>query len=244
MKMSQGIGHEPSLQRLVIASVVLHFILMALFLIPFRTGDKEFKTYYVSLVEPAKVIGVGEPAVRKSEEKPDVKKETPAKEKKTVDDKAITDKINQMAQDVKQQQTIDDKINNIKNKRDALNKVLTAKAEKDRARVIEASTKGAGGAPGKGAPMASDSDCPYCALIIEKIRDEWEIPPDFDSSGLEVEVSIKIDRTGKVIYKAIEKSSGNILFDQSALKAISKASPLDMPPLLLVMEEIVLRFYP
>ena len=82
------------------------------------------------------------------------------------------------------------------------------------------------------------------SVIIEKIRDEWEIPPDFDSSGLEVEISIKIDRSGKVVYKAIEKSSGNILFDQSALKAISKASPLDIPPLLLVMEEIVLRFYP
>ncbi|MEW6714462.1 MAG: TonB family protein [Nitrospirota bacterium] len=233
MKMSQGIGHEPSLQRLVIASVVLHFILMALFFIPFKTGEKEFKTYYVSLVEPSKVSGGGEVAARKAEEKPAVKKET------AVSNKKIAEKKEQMSIDDK---TVAAKIQALKDKNAAMN----ALKEKARAIGIIRSKKQGASAIGasKGEQIASDSDCPYCTLISDKITNEWEIPPDFDSSGLEVIISIKIDRTGKVISKKIDTPSGNKLFDDSALKAISKASPLDLPPLLLVMEEIVLRFHP
>jgi TonB family protein len=55
-----------------------------------------------------------------------------------------------------------------------------------------------------------------------------------------VVISIKIDSQGKVVSQEIEKSSGNILFDRSAEKAISKASPLPPPP---VEMEIGVRFY-
>ncbi|MBS1112172.1 MAG: tolA [Nitrospirae bacterium] len=253
MKISPGIGHEPSLQRLVIASIVLHFILMAFLFIPFKTRDKEFKTYYVSLAEPAKVSEGGETAARKAEEKPVVKKEESVKEKKEVEKKAVIEKKDlekeMFLKTEKLRKAAVEKVEKDKEIRDAKNALLKGKEKRDKMRAIgiiksEASAKGTG-APGKGEQIASDSDCPYCTLITGEIRNEWDIPPVIDSAGLEVEISIKIDSKGKVVSKTIEKSSGNDFFDKSALNAISKASPLKtLPPLWLVMEEIVLRFYP
>jgi len=243
MKISPGIGHEPSLQRLVIASVVLHFILMAFLFIPFKTGEREFKNYYVSLVEPAKVSGGGEPAARKAEEKPSVKKEASVNNKKIAEEEAVAEKKEQMFQKLEKSRKAAEAVANEIDKLRTIKKLSEGKKERDNTRGIEAvkneaSAKGARGAPSKGAQITSDS---YFALITGKIRNEWEIPPGFDSSGLEVEISIKIDSNGKVVSKTIEKSSGNDFFDKFALQAISKASPL--PPPLTEME-IGMRFYP
>ena len=53
--------------------------------------------------------------------------------------------------------------------------------------------------------------------------------------------AIKILKDGTTIVQNIEKSSGNSLFDRSALKALAKASPLPPPPYEM---EIGVRFYP
>jgi colicin import membrane protein len=249
MKMSQGIGHEPSLQRLVIASVVLHFILMALFFIPFRTGEKEYKNYYVSLVEPSKVSGGGEVAARKAEEKPVAKKKALVNNKKIAEDKAIAEKKEQMALNVeKSRKAAIEKVEKDKAIRDAKNEVSKRIEERDKTskiegvrKEIEASAKGSG-ALGKGMQIASDS---YYAEIIRKIEDEYVVPPNFDSTGVDVVlISINIDSKGNVVgFPTIEKKSGNDLFDQAALRAITKASPLPPPPSLVEMP-IGLRFYP
>ncbi len=78
----------------------------------------------------------------------------------------------------------------------------------------------------------------YVALIRQKIWREW-IYPDLNSSGLEVIISFTIDREGKVISPEIVDSSGNKLYDYSAVKAILKASPLPPPA---VEEEVEIRF--
>lgn len=238
MKMSQGIGHEPSLQRLVIASVVLHFILMALFFIPFKTGEKEFKNYYVSLIEPAKVIGGGEPAVRKSEENPAVKKEESAKEKKTTEDKAIAAAKEKMVLKAAEKRKAEED----KNKEfDRLAALKALKEKRDKTRRIdveknEASSKATGSTQPGSKEFTID---PYYGLITEKIQDEWYTYPTFVSEGLEVEILIRIDSNGKVVPK-IEKSSGNKIFDEAAINTIIKASPLPPPPPL-VDREIVVR---
>ncbi|MDP2753115.1 MAG: energy transducer TonB, partial [Nitrospirota bacterium] len=58
---------------------------------------------------------------------------------------------------------------------------------------------------------------------------------------LEAIISIKIKRDGAITAQRIEKSSGNTLFDRSAIKALAKASPLSPPPYEM---EIGVRFYP
>lgn len=241
MKISHGIGHEPSLQRLVIASVVLHFILMSLIFIPFKTGEREFKTYYVNLVEPAKVSGGGETAARKAVEKPIAKKETKetsAKEKKRTEDKEIAAAKEKMAlKAAKTRQTEEDKNKEID--RLAALKAIKEKREKTRSIEVEkneASAEGTGGSQTGSKEVIVD---PYYGLITEKIQDEWSTYPTFESEGLEVEILIKIDSNGKVVPK-IEKSSGNKIFDEAAIKTIIKASPLPPPPPL-VDKEIVVR---
>ncbi len=85
-------------------------------------------------------------------------------------------------------------------------------------------TEGATGAPA--GPAAQE----YYALIWQKIKSEWVIPPNMadTSYGDETVVDIALNRDGTISSISIEKSSGNVYFDQTAIRAIKKASPL--PP--------------
>jgi len=80
----------------------------------------------------------------------------------------------------------------------------------------------------------------YYAKIRGQIWQEW-IYPDTGDKNLETIIFVKIIKDGTVNVQGIEKSSGNILFDRSALKAIGKASPVTPPPYEM---EIGIRFYP
>ncbi|HCZ12522.1 MAG TPA: cell envelope integrity protein TolA [Nitrospiraceae bacterium] len=69
----------------------------------------------------------------------------------------------------------------------------------------------------------------YYSMIVGKIRQQWVFPESIDRDLIAV-INIKIARDGSVTVDKIEKGSGNPLFDRSALRAISKASPLPPPP--------------
>ncbi len=91
--------------------------------------------------------------------------------------------------------------------------------------------KAGGGAPGSGAAAPSGGVAEqYYALLWEKIHDAWLVPSSMAASsyGYETVVSITIERDGTVTDVGIEKGSGNVYFDQTALRAIKRASPL--PP--------------
>lgn len=88
----------------------------------------------------------------------------------------------------------------------------------------------------KGIPSAND----YYSKIISEIRQHW-VFPDMGSKDIETIIVIRILKDGSIQIKGIEKSSGNSIFDRSALRAISKASPLTPPPYEM---EIGVRFYP
>lgn len=67
----------------------------------------------------------------------------------------------------------------------------------------------------------------YILAIREKIASNWDVPEAMD--GVAARVRFRIERNGKVVDAEIVESSGNPLFDTSALRALLKASPL--PPL-------------
>lgn len=67
----------------------------------------------------------------------------------------------------------------------------------------------------------------YIIAIREKIAANWDVPEAMD--GVIARVRFRIERNGKVVDAEILESSGNPLFDNSALRALLKASPL--PPL-------------
>lgn len=80
----------------------------------------------------------------------------------------------------------------------------------------------------------------YLAIISGLIRQNWQIPETLPKN-LEAVVSIRILSTGQLIIEGFEKSSGNMLFDSSVIKAIKNSSPLPPPK-----SEVVvgLRFKP
>ncbi|HEW80797.1 MAG TPA: hypothetical protein ENH18_00355, partial [Nitrospirae bacterium] len=55
MKQSFYIGKEPDLQKIIIASAVLHILFLFLITIPMKTNEKEYKSYVVDLVAPAEI---------------------------------------------------------------------------------------------------------------------------------------------------------------------------------------------
>ncbi|TAN61262.1 TonB family protein [bacterium] len=63
----------------------------------------------------------------------------------------------------------------------------------------------------------------YYSYIGKRVHDEWDYPVEFEKSNVEVIVSVKIGRDGKVLTSSIEKSSGNRAFDESLLAAVKKA---------------------
>jgi TonB family protein len=69
----------------------------------------------------------------------------------------------------------------------------------------------------------------YLRLIQSKIGERWSPPRAAAAGGERVIVLFEIQRDGQVREPTVEKSSGNALYDQSALRAITEASPF--PPL-------------
>jgi len=82
--------------------------------------------------------------------------------------------------------------------------------------------------------MPSDPEyLKYQAMIRFKVMKEWVVPMKFTEDGMEqynarVEVMINLD--GDVVSVRWQSQSGNAAFDQSAVRAIKKASPFPKPP--------------
>jgi colicin import membrane protein len=84
----------------------------------------------------------------------------------------------------------------------------------------------------------------YFGMVREKVKRFWVIPDTLsEEEALEAVIVIEIDKDGLLIGSRVEKSSGNPYFDQSAMRAITKAAPFPSPlgkaPL-----EIGLKFQP
>jgi colicin import membrane protein len=80
----------------------------------------------------------------------------------------------------------------------------------------------------------------YYTKIRNQIWQQW-VYPDIGQKDLEAIISIRIMKDGTISMQKIEKSSGNPLFDKSAIKAITKANPLSPPPYEM---EVGVKFYP
>jgi colicin import membrane protein len=70
----------------------------------------------------------------------------------------------------------------------------------------------------------------YYSLIWSRIRGKWTLPQGIlPRENIEAIIQAKILKNGSVVDLSFEKRSGNRYFDESAMKAIKKASPF--PPL-------------
>ena len=224
----------PSLQKTALLSFALHLTAFLLVFLILRQSHYPMvpSPYTVSLVSPEFSTGLdrgrSEELVRETREPsappaPAAPAESPKKNKKEV---------------LKEKKMVQDRIAALEAKRrkidtmGKLREIISLKA-------VNRSDSGLkSGVPSANKGAISDA---YFSKITKEIWDQWNCNPSYCKKGLEAVVSIRILKNGTAIVQGKEKSSGNRLFDRSALAAIEKASPLPPPPHEM---EIGVRFYP
>jgi colicin import membrane protein len=257
MKQSLHIGTEPTFHKIVIASAVLHLLFIVLVSVPVKTKEKEFQNYFVSLVGPAEVQRtVRTPRAKETVPSKTVTEKKATKEKETLRMKSLPQKREAPGKGVSlEPEKSFERVSREIERLQALKALSRKKIKKDEqiekgreadeevARAIEIIRKNKTGdaSRGPGFPGARPSEEVnlYIALVQQKIWDEW-IHPEFSSEDLAAVISFQIDRKGNIISPEIVKSSGNDLFDRSAMKAILKAGPLPPP---VVEDEFEVRFH-
>jgi colicin import membrane protein len=151
-------------------------------------------------------------------------------------------------EDVKERESVEKKISLLAAKKRVENqfssrKVISLKAGGEKPMPASKGNLAKGG-PLVSSPVtkgASSSD-DYYSKVVEEIRQQWRwASRDSGRRNIEAIVSIKILKDGTAVVQKVEKSSGNTLFDKTALRALAKASPLTPPPYEI---EIGVRFYP
>ena len=225
---------EPSLQKTTALSFVLHITAFLIVFLILKQSDHLIipSPYTVSLVstDVLKSIDRGRNMnasriSKKSVSLPDI----PRKDvKETMKDKEmVEEKITAIA--------AKKKIERIVRLRSNISSIISLKASGDNLRV---NTQTTDTSVGKG--TISDD---YYAKIRGEIWQQWQpwVFRDNGKNDLEAIISIRILKDGTIISQRIEKSSGNPLFDRSAIKALAKASPLSPPPYEM---DIGVRFYP
>lgn len=217
---------EPGLQKTTALSLALHLtaFLIAFFFLKQSNHIIISPTYTVSLVRPDILNGIDKGNI-----------DAPDTSKKSVTQADIPKKNIKEISKVKEM--VEEKISAIAAKKKVekiirLRSIISLKASGDKQRVNSQIT---GASVGKGT-MFDD----YYSKIIREIWQQW-VFPDTGQKDIEAIISIKIKRDGAITAQRIEKSSGNRLFDRSAIKALAKASPLSPPPYEM---EIGVRFYP
>ena len=229
---------EPSLQKTTALSFVLHLtvFLVAFFILKQPNHIISLPSYTVRLVSPDVFRDVNEgrkadvDTMKESAALSDILKkdisDIPKKDIKeiTKKEKEIVEKrISALAAKEKLQKLAKFRSKFISLKAGELNRKGTSKTTVN----SQASTKG-------------DLFDDYYSKITREIWQQWVFPYT-GQKDIEATISIRILKDGTITAQRIEKSSGNPIFDRSAIKALAKASPLSPPPYEM---EIGIRFYP
>jgi colicin import membrane protein len=226
----------PTLQKTTLVSFALHLTLLVIVIISYRqTHRLIIPPYYtVNLVNtdivPSKTEGPKMDVI-KNDNVP-AAKPVVQKQKKTAKKEKVKMDIKHQASDTKR---VEQKIAALatKKKRERISRmrsVISLKAKSgNHGNSVQASGQG-----------TEKSFSGYYARITQEIHQQW-IWPEKGPRNIEAIITIRIFKDGTAKVQKIEKSSGNALFDRSALKALAKASPLTPPPYEL---EIGVRFYP
>jgi len=227
----------PSLQKTTIISFTLHVTACLIVLLIVKQSNRIIlpAPYTVNLVSPEVMISedkgkdtVAIPQAPKASvpvkvvPKKKIERASPQPKDTHSDQGAIEEKIAVLSAKKRVEKTV------------KLRSVISLKASDTKGKVHTGTTA----APASTGKESMFDD--YYAKIMGEIKQQW-IWTDTGEKDLEAIVSIKILRDGTTLIKRVEKSSGNDLFDRSAVKALTKANPLPPPPYEM---EIGVRFYP
>jgi colicin import membrane protein len=214
--------HGPGLNGMIVISLIFHFVLLALlFFSPsFPSPKLTFgPVYTVSLVslsgavqDPRSASSAARELVRTSRPETVLKKSPeaiPAVPIRTLETRKKRDP-------------------NIEKAMDEIRKRAAAADVGKRPQAKASPENPAGSAPQPGAAEMNAQMRAYYAMIWSRIKGRWVLAQS-TQEVLETVIDVTILRSGAVTDLNYEKRSGNPYFDESALRAIRKASPF--PPL-------------
>lgn len=212
----------PSLQKTAALSAALHLTAFIVTFIIMRQAAQNAlpSPYVVSLVGPGR--SRGQVAAPKAADQP-AETASPARETAV------------------EETRVEDRIAELKAKKD-LERII--RLRKEVATIRGKGSTAAGGqqqkGPATGMAGGSGTDT-YISKISQEIHDNWGWPSSAGRDGLEAVITVSIDKDGTIKIMDFEKRSGNRLFDNFAMNALRKASPVTPPPHAM---EIGIRFYP
>ena len=221
---------EPSLQKTTALSLAIHISFLCVALLLLRQSNKHVmpSPYVVTLVSPAalkgKTMDIRESkGLSKPLKDTSVVETVPKQDKKNKDnkkEKMVEQRIAAIA--------AKKKVERLVKLRSEISLKASSNSNKDGSETTPAHTE-------KGSFFDE-----YYTRIRKEIWQQW-VFPDFGQKDLEAIIAIRIMKDGTISIQKIEKSSGNSFFDKSAIKALTKASPLSPPPYEM---EMGIRFYP
>lgn len=247
MSQSLYIGKEPNFQKIIIASVIIHVFFITLIAIPLKSKKREYKSYFVNIVSPLELRRAAKLASKSKVTigtKAPIKKKAAPRRRVKADSGVTLEPANRVTKEIERLRALSALAKKKKDKdkeklaKLKLKETETASAIEDIRQKIHGSISIGPGSPGNISSVKSES---YHALIIQQIQSNW-VHSVFKSADLEAIISFRLDPEGAVTNDKIkiEKTSGNALFDNSAVKAILKASPFPPHP---VEKEIEVRFH-
>ncbi len=221
----------PSLQKTALLSFSLHLTAFLLIFLILRQSNRIVipSPYTVNLVSPDASHSINKEKIEdvtRESEKIAAPSEAPEKSRKEKAEEAAKGVEKKIAE-LRKSERIKEKITAIEEKNAEIRKLAGLR------KII---ALGAGSKKGVNSKKPSDSAekgsiyDEYYSKITKEIRDQWYCPPQICKNGLQAVIAIRIFKDGSVAVQGIEKSSGNALFDRSALKAIKKANRLMPPP--------------
>lgn len=234
--------NELSLKKPIVVSFAFHIIILTIsifFLKQSTTNPIVPLSYSVSLVGSEVILGVKNSSKEikdsttlengSKSESVLVEKTSKVREGKNIGDER------ELYQNTRKEEMITERISAIEAKK-RIEKIVKLRSFISLKGISDKQIKGSKVSTVKGGSTFTD----YYSVIRREIWLQW-VYPDTGQKNLEVIISIRIMKDGTVTDQKIEKSSGNPIFDKSALKATIKASPLPSPPYEM---EVGIRFYP
>jgi len=90
--------------------------------------------------------------------------------------------------------------------------------------------QGGGSRGGGGGGVARTDLERYYGLLAERIGSYWTLPLNLsDVGGMKAEITIDVSRRGDYRKLRIHRSSGNVIYDQAALRAVERAASPSLP---------------
>jgi TolA protein len=111
-------------------------------------------------------------------------------------------------------------------RRQELDNAIKELEQRQAAMAAEGANARAGGSPEQIDPRLMA----YNQRLRDSVQRNWILPEGHNNKGLVVVINFNIRRDGSVERIWIEQSSGNAVFDNSALRAAEKTAPFPPPP--------------